>query len=207
MNFFLSVGRNETSVTVTAITQVLLKLTNFIIVTDNKQMCLMEALLCLSSDVLLWSSLDRKSAQWRILRYTVCHLVLLLPKANLRCVLDKTPRVPSRKGEGRKGGEGAWEQVVRKVASMDNSVKHEEELIGTGLDLASWLVCTEKNKWFFCLFYFMHLCTRMCTMWVPWYPWRPEKGVSVRFIRTGDTNDCELPCRFWEPNPSPLQDQ
>lgn len=45
------------------ITQLLLRLTNFITVTDNKQTCLMEALLCLSSDVLLWSSLDRKSAQ------------------------------------------------------------------------------------------------------------------------------------------------
>lgn len=151
------------------ITQLLLRLTNFIIVTDNKQMCLMEALLCLSSDVLLWSSLDRKSAQWLILRCTVCHLVLLLPKANLRCLLDRTPRVPSRKGEGRKGREGAWEQVIRKVASMDNSAQHEEELIGTGIDLVSWLVCTEKNRWVFCLFYFMHLCTCMCTVWVLWY--------------------------------------
>ena len=38
-----------------------------------------------------------------------------------------------------------------------------------------------------------------------WYPRRPEEGTGSPEI--GVTDGCELPCRCWESNPSPLQKQ
>jgi hypothetical protein len=47
-----------------------------------------------------------------------------------------------------------------------------------------------------------HLClVTMCMQ----YPWKPEEG--VRFPRSGFTDGCELPFGYWEPHPSPLQEQ
>jgi hypothetical protein len=38
-----------------------------------------------------------------------------------------------------------------------------------------------------------------------WYPWRPEEGIG--FSRTEVTEGYELPCRCWELNLGPLQEQ
>lgn len=38
-----------------------------------------------------------------------------------------------------------------------------------------------------------------------WYLQRPEEGIGSHGI--SNTDGCERPCEYWEPNPGPLQEQ
>lgn len=48
------------------------------------------------------------------------------------------------------------------------------------------------------------ICACLCTMCVQ-YLQRSEEGLGSPEI--GDTDPCQLPCRYWELNQSPLEEQ
>ena len=55
---------------------------------------------------------------------------------------------------------------------------------------------------------YVHVCFLKCMSFhylCSWYHWEPKEGIA--FPWTALTGDCELPCRFWEPNEGPMAEQ